>query len=220
MDVHGVSSQGAGCGTHQRQGNGTSLLNSEPQRHRWGSLTGHRPHLCSLCQLCPRVRRTGRLWRAIPAPALCAQQIYHISQRHSLLPRPHLEHCIQLQGPQRKKDMDLLEQVQRRIPGLEQLSCAETLRELRVFSLERRRLQGHLTAAFRYVKGAHEKGTARLFTRVCSDRRRGEGFKRKEGRFKLDMRNKRFTLRVVTRWHVLPREAVDWECSKSGWRGL
>jgi len=102
------------------------------------------------------------------------------------------------------------------IRGLEHLSCEKRLRERGLCSLQKRRLQGDLIVAFQYLNGAYKQEGERLFTRVYSTLvlykgtwTRGKGCQLRQGRFRLDIRKKFFTQRVVTHWNRLPKEVVD-----------
>ena len=52
---------------------------------------------------------------------------------------------------------------------------------------------------------------------------RGNGFQLEESRYRLDIRKKLFTVRMVRQWNRLRSNVVNappWRCSRPGWMGL
>ena len=77
----------------------------------------------------------------------------------------------------KKREEKEKQDIQIMIRGMEHLSCEERLRAQGFFNLEKRRLRRDLTVAFQYLNGAYKQEEEQLFTRVDSDRTRGNGFK-------------------------------------------
>ena len=95
------------------------------------------------------------------------------------------------------------------IKGLGRLPYEKRLRQLGLFSLEKRRLRKDLITMFQCLKCSYKEDGDFLSTRSHMEKMRGNGYKLLLGTFQLDTKENFFTVRTISHWNNLPREVVD-----------
>ena len=127
--------------------------------------------------------------------------------------RPHLEYCIQAWHPVYKKDLQVLERVQRKatkmINGLKSLTYEKRLERLNLPLLYHRRLRGDMIELFKIVKGTGAPELKALFEINNNSRTRGHRLKLNKKHTKLLQYKSFFTNRVVNEWNVLPASVIE-----------
>ena len=129
------------------------------------------------------------------------------------LVRPHLEYCIQAWNPHTKKNIKILEDVQRRatklVREIRNLSYEDRIRYLGLTTLETRRIRGDMIETFKIISGKDNISTDTFFELDRNSVTRGHNYKLVKPRSRLNIRKFSFGHRVVDHWNSLPWEVVN-----------
>ena len=125
--------------------------------------------------------------------------------------RPHLEYAALIWSPHLKKDITLIENVQRRasklVPGLKHLPYQSRLEQLGLPTLRFRRHRGDMIEVFK-ILNTYSSDPASILKQSTSTNTRGHSFKLQKYGSRLNSRHYSFSQRVINHWNNLPDDVV------------
>ena len=138
---------------------------------------------------------------------------------YKALVRPHIEYANACWSPYKRKDIDEVENVQRRatrlIPSLRHLDYEQRLRKLKLPTLVYRRLRGDMIELYKIHKGLYDEEIVNFLTPGISNNTRGHVHRLYLKYARLNVRKNFFGIRCVSIWNNLPKAVVNAPSVKS-----
>ena len=129
------------------------------------------------------------------------------------LVRPTLEYANVVWFPSKRKDINTLEDVQRRftkrIVGMNELSYEDRLKKLNLPSLEYRRIRGDMIETFKITHNIYDTRVSSNLLKLNKSSTRSHGFKLEKARVNTRQYQNFFSNRVVNLWNNLPSDIVN-----------
>ena len=136
-----------------------------------------------------------------------------IIRLYKALVRPKIDYCVQAWRPYLKKDIEILEKVQRRatkiITECKGLGYADRLRVTGLTTLEQRWNRGDMIETFKTIRGINKVDYKKFFSFSDNTHTRGHKWKLTKNRSRLECRRNFFSCRAVDRWNKLPGNIVE-----------
>ncbi|KAK3101681.1 hypothetical protein FSP39_005415 [Pinctada imbricata] len=130
------------------------------------------------------------------------------------LVRPHLEYAAAVWSPYKVRDIEGVENVQRRatklVPTLKDMDYLQRLKQLKLPTLKYRRLRGDMIETFKILRGVYDPEVAsNILVLDETSRTRGNNLKLKKFHCNKNIRKYSFTRRITDTWNSLPNEVIN-----------
>jgi hypothetical protein len=127
--------------------------------------------------------------------------------------RPHLEYAVQAWSPYLRRDIDLLERIQRlatrMINGFSSLDYPSRLARLNLYSLERRRLRGDLIIMYKIFHNEIDLDPTEFFIPAIVPATRGHSLKLYKPFVSVRRRAMSFSQRIINSWNKMTPALVN-----------